>query len=208
MLLHLPSLIYVVYSKNNFMNVNKQIIRAVYDDDSVIVYQAFNSSIAQLAVDKQTFVSPPFKKERMTWIKPSFLWMMYRSGWATKENQENILAIKIKRSGFDWALKNSCLSHFENNIHKSHEDWREMLTKSPVRIQWDPEKDIFLQPLPYRSIQVGLSGIAVEKYISDWIICIDNITEYCKQIHKLILENKINQATIMLPNEKEYNSML
>jgi len=24
---------------------------------------------------------------RMTWIKPNFLWMMYRSGWASKKNQ-------------------------------------------------------------------------------------------------------------------------
>jgi hypothetical protein len=27
---------------------------------------------------------PPFKVDRMTWVKPSFLWMTYRSGWATK----------------------------------------------------------------------------------------------------------------------------
>ncbi|WP_458785448.1 DUF4291 family protein [Vallitalea sediminicola] len=25
-----------------------------------------------------------FKLNRMTWVKPSFLWMMYRSGWAKK----------------------------------------------------------------------------------------------------------------------------
>ncbi|WP_312993579.1 DUF4291 domain-containing protein [Chryseobacterium flavum] len=185
--------------------MKEQIIRAVYDNDTITVYQAFNKDIAESAVSNQTFISPPFKKERMTWIKPSFLWMMYRSGWATKENQENILAIKIKRSGFEWALKNSCLSHFDNNIYKSHEDWKEILNSSPVRIQWDPEKDIFLKSLNYRSIQIGLSGIAVEKYIADWIVSIDNITEYCKQIHQLVKEGKINQATIMLPDEKEYN---
>lgn len=184
--------------------MKEQTIRAVYDNDTIIVYQAFNKNIAESAVNNQTFISPPFKKERMTWIKPSFLWMMYRSGWATKENQENILAIKIKRSGFEWAIKNSCLSHFDDSIHVSHDDWKERLQKSPVRIQWDPEKDIFLNPLNYRSIQIGLSGIAVEQYITDWIISIDDITEYCKQIHQLINENKINQATLLLPDEKEY----
>jgi len=40
----------------------------------------------------------------MTWIKPSFLWMMYRSGWATKPGQEHILATQITRDGFEWAL--------------------------------------------------------------------------------------------------------
>ncbi|WP_141653813.1 DUF4291 family protein, partial [Erwinia billingiae] len=32
-----------------------------------------------------TFASPPFSMTRMTWIKPSFLWMMYRSGWGMKD---------------------------------------------------------------------------------------------------------------------------
>lgn len=184
--------------------MSEQIIRAVYDDYTITVYQAFNKYIAQTAVDNHTFVSPPFKKERMTWIKPSFLWMMYRSGWATKENQEHILAIKIKRSGFEWALQNSCLSHFDSTVHDSYDSWKEFLRRSPVRIQWDPEKDIFLKPLNYRSIQIGLGSIAVEKYISDWIVDIVDITDYCIEINQLIHENKIIQAKSLLPNEKTY----
>jgi len=182
--------------------MNEHTIRAVYDKYTITVYQAFNKIIAKSAVDNQTFVAPPFKMDRMTWIKPSFLWMMYRSGWATKENQEHILSIKIKRSGFEWALKNSCLSHFDARKHISYEDWQEAMRKSPVRIQWDPEKDIFLQPLNYRSLQIGLSGIAIEKYISDWIISIEDITEYCRKICQLVEQNNVNQATTMLPNEK------
>ncbi len=155
-------------------------------------------------MNNQTFVSPSFKKERMTWIKPSFLWMMYRSGWATKENQESILAIKIKRSGFEWALQNSCLSHFDSTIHPSYDTWKKTLKNSPVRIQWDPEKDIFLQPLDYRSIQIGLSGIAVEKYVNDWIVQVDDITENCKYLYQLVNEGKINQAKDLLPQEQLY----
>ncbi|WP_162032343.1 DUF4291 family protein [Chryseobacterium potabilaquae] len=79
-----------------------------------------------------------------------------------------------------------------------------MLKNSPVRIQWDPEKNIFLEPLNYRSIQIGLSNIAVENYTKDWIISIDNITEYCKEIHQLIKRNKINQAKDLLPHEQSY----
>ena len=75
---------------------------------------------------------------------------------------------------------------------------------SPVRIQWDPEKDIKLNPLPYRAIQIGLSKIAVQKYINDWIIQIDDITDYSKKIYQLIEDNKINQAINLLPIEKIY----
>lgn len=185
--------------------MNEKIIRAVYDDSTITVYQAYNEHIAQSAVNNQTFVSPPFKKERMTWIKPSFLWMMYRSGWATKENQEHILAIKIKREGFEWALQNSCLSHFDSSVHSSYDAWKERLKNSPVRIQWDPEKDIFLQPLNYRSIQIGLSSIAVEKYVTDWIVGIDDITVRCKQISRLINEGRISLAEDLVPDERPYS---
>ncbi|ASZ11256.1 DUF4291 domain-containing protein [Chitinophaga pendula] len=184
--------------------MKERVIRASYDNDTITVYQAFNKQIAQSAVNNQTFVSPPFKKERMTWIKPSFLWMMYRSGWAGKENQEHVLSIRIKRSGFEWALKNSCLSHFDSAIHSSYDNWKAVLNNSPIRIQWDPEKDIYLQPLGYRSIQIGLSGIAVASYIEDWIVDIEDITTHCKEIYELIKADEINQAMDLLPNEQLY----
>lgn len=184
--------------------MNERVIRAAYDNDTITVYQAYHKIIAASAVQHQTFLSPPFKKDRMTWIKPSFLWMMYRSGWATKENQEHVLAIRIKREGFEWALDNACLSHFDSTKHASHEDWKEKLQASPVRIQWDPEKDILLRELPYRSIQIGLSGIAVEKYTTDWIVGIEDITTYSKNIHQLVDSKKIEQAKDQLPVEGIY----
>ncbi|RPE05609.1 DUF4291 domain-containing protein [Chitinophaga lutea] len=184
--------------------MKERVIRALYNSNTVTVYQAFNSDIARTAVKNQTFVSPPFKKERMTWIKPSFLWMMYRAGWATKENQEHILSIRIKREGFEWALKNATLAHFDDTVHSSQDGWKETVQTSPVRIQWDPEKDIRSQPLPYRSIQIGLSGIAVEKYIADWIVGVEDITAYCKHVHRLVQSDKTDEAGAMLPVEKPY----
>ena len=49
-------------------------IRADYDNRSIIVYQAYREEIALPAIAQQRFV-PPFSLNRMTWIKPSFLWM-------------------------------------------------------------------------------------------------------------------------------------
>jgi hypothetical protein len=179
-------------------------VRAVFDKNSITVYQAYNSAIANTAVQKQKFISPPFKMERTTWIKPSFLWMMHRSWWATKENQENILAIKIKREGWEWALKNSCLSHFSMAIHKTQSTWKTRFQDSPVKVQWDPEKDVQLNNLNYRSIQVGLTGVAVEKYINEWIISIENITPTCKEIYKKVQTGDIKTAKSLLPPEKIY----
>ena len=103
-----------------------------------------------------------------------------------------------------WALENSCLANYDHTIHASTKVWQDAMKRSPVRIQWDPEKDIFLQPLPYRSIQIGLSGIAVEKYLAEWITDIDDITGQCKNIHHLINTEKIAQAKDLLPVESFY----
>ncbi|GHV23695.1 hypothetical protein FACS1894174_09750 [Bacteroidia bacterium] len=178
-------------------------IRAVFDDNSIIVYQAYRKEIALPAIENQKFVSP-FKMDRMTWIKPSFLWMMFRSGWATKEDQECILSIKMKRDGFDWAIKNGCLSHFDKTIYGSEQEWRTKMGTSSVRIQWDPEKDIYLNNLPYRSIQIGLSGIAVKKYVDEWIISIKDITNDCKILHDMINQKRIDEVKELLPHEKIY----
>ena len=178
-------------------------IRAQFSENTIRVYQAYSKAIAEPAINKNTFVPPLFKMDRMTWIKPSFLWMMYRSGWGEKTGQEKILAIDILRSGFEWALANSCLSHFDSAIHKSNDHWLFEKEKSPVRIQWDPERNIYLEKLDYRSIQIGLSGEAVHRYVHQWIVKITDITEQCRLIKKR-LDTNIDDAITMLPSEKPY----
>ncbi len=75
-------------------------ILAQYDDDAIVVYQAFRPEVGRWAGEHGRF-GDGFSLGRMSWIKTSFLWMMYRSGWATKPGQEAVLAIWVKRTGFD-----------------------------------------------------------------------------------------------------------
>lgn len=46
-------------------------IRAIFDNNTIRVYQAYNEIIAKEAVNNGTF-GKNFKLDRMTWIKPSF----------------------------------------------------------------------------------------------------------------------------------------
>ncbi len=178
-------------------------IRALYDAQTIRVYQAYGDIIADAALARGTFVSPPFKMERMTWIKPSFLWMMYRSGWGLKDaGQARILAIDISREGFEWALAHSCPSHSGELM--SHEEWQHMKETAPVRIQWDPERDLLLQPQPHRAIQIGLSKQAVNLYVREWIQRITDVTSLAQSIHALVSENKLDTARSLLPIEVPY----
>jgi hypothetical protein len=151
-------------------------IRAIFDDQTIRVYQAYRSDIALPALEAGRFV-PPFKMGRMTWIKPSFNWMMYRSGYASKPGQEFVLGIDITRDGFEWALANAALSSFTPGVHASRDAWKQEVESKPVRVQWDPERDWQLHPIDgVRAIQIGLAREAVERYVQDWIVRIEDVT--------------------------------
>lgn len=178
-------------------------IRAVFDEATVRVYQAYKNSIADAALNRGTFVSPPFKMDRMTWIKPSYLWMMYRSGWGLKDSgQARILAIDITRAGFEWALAHSCLSNhgMQTGTNTSLGTTR----ANPVRVQWDPERDLLSRPLAHRAIQIGLGGEAVERYVSEWIRNITDMTVISRAIFDLIHRNRIDEARTKIPTELPY----
>ena len=177
-------------------------IRAVYDDTSVRVYQAFRDAIAEEAVQLGTFGSH-FGLNRMTWIKPSFLWMMYRSGWAEKPGQENILAIGIKREAFDYLLENAVLSTYRSNSGITQEEWKTRIRQSDIRCQWDPERDPGGRPLRWRSVQIGIQGEVVrEHYVKDWILHIENITGYVRQLKRQL--DGSEDISGLLPPEKIY----
>ncbi len=176
-------------------------IRAVYTDETIRVYQAYNKTIAEEAVKNGTF-GTHFSMSRMTWIKPSFLWMMYRCGWAEKENQEHVLAIDIKRSGFDRAVNSAIISTFSEELGISKEEWQRQVKESDIRVQWDPEKDIYGNNLPYRSLQLGLRGNAVKEYVNDWIVNVTDITDYVHELNTL--RNNHENIIERLPKEEVY----
>lgn len=183
---------------------DEKVIRASQTASTIRIYQAFSQDLVDYAFHNSGFINNPFfKRTRMTWIKPSFLWMMYRSGWGLKdERQQRILGIDITKDGFDWALSHSCSSH--KPLDLSTEEWKKLKVETPVRIQWDPERNLLLEPLKYRTIQIGLSGVALEYYINNWVVNITDITPTVHQIHHLLLKSKIEEATKLIPHEDIY----
>jgi hypothetical protein len=179
-------------------------IRALYSAETITVYQAYRAAIAVPSVAAGRFAGG-FKRDRMTWIKPSFLWMMYRCGWALKEGQEHVLAVEIRRDGFEWALDQACLSHYDPSVHESAAAWKHELRTSPVRVQWDPERDLHLRPIPdQRSLQLGLSGEAVQRYVDEWTVAITDVTGLAHRIHGLVQARDLDGARALLPAECEY----
>lgn len=178
-----------------------RVILAQYDPSSVVVYQAYRSSIGHFAVQKGYF-GGSFKLSRMTWIKPNFLWMMYRSSWGTKEGQEVTLAIRIQRSAFDSILAQAVYSKYIREMYENRQTWKRAIKASDVRLQWDPDYSPAGNKLERRAIQLGLRNEVTLKYSQEWIISIEDISEFVAQQRQHVIEE--NYDKLLTPSEYAY----
>jgi hypothetical protein len=160
-------------------------INANYDDHGVDVYQAFEARTVEDAVRLQRF-GAGFGLDRMTWIKPSFGWMLYRSGYATKHGQDRIARVTIRHAGFLEALTGAVPSSYQPELYASQSEWSIALKRSDARYQWDPDRDLALRPLPRRALQLGISGSLIRRYAAEWIIRIADVTDLAHAIRDAV----------------------
>ena len=181
--------------KKRLPEAGKRIIGRLVDD-CIIVYEAFNKEIAAYAVKEQKFGGPHYSFNRMSWIKPGFLWMMYRAGWGSKENQERILAITLPLVHFKAILSKATTTSFDKSLFASEEGWRNELEKTEVRLQWDPDHDPVGNKQERKAIQIGMKGDVLKKFCTEWITGIEDITEFVRKEHEKILNNAIDGLDI------------
>lgn len=183
-----------------------QVFNAEWDDEGVFFYQAFNDDIADWALEHQKLGGPEFKPLRMTWIKPSFAWVLYRSHYGQKHNQQRILKIKISHDSLAKLLSRCVCGHGHGG--------------TLGRVQWDPERDILSsvdgkeprKMLRQRAIQIGLSKKLSEQYVES-ILEIQDVTALANRVgaaHKRLATNPKSNDEIMqsiipdLPVERPY----
>ncbi len=151
-------------------------ILAQFDDEMLVVYQAYRPQIADYVVEHQRF-GGPWSLDRMTWIKPNFLWMMYRCGWATKAGQERVLAIWLPREVFEQQILAVAVhSSHVPEVYGTREDWQRAVKTSDVRLQWDPDHGPRGDKQTRRAIQLGLRGQATRDFAQRWVQRIEDIT--------------------------------
>lgn len=153
-------------------------ILAYHDDSSVVVYQAYRPSTGQYAITHGRLGGPDFSFNRMSWIKPNFLWMMFRSGWGTKPGQEITLGLRIRRPFFDSLLNLAVASSFDPTRHASEQDWKAAIDASEVRQQWDPDHAPDGSKLPRRAIQLGLRGDALRALAGTELLEVIDMTPF------------------------------
>lgn len=168
-----------------------------WDLEGVYVYQAYCDEIADYAVANETLGGPNFRSQRMTWIKPSFAWMLYRSGYATKHGQRRILKVKLSHNAITYILSHCvCVdtnratqSAVRTKSRKSHTKEADGdLSCGTGRVQWDPGRDITTPDgkVPQklggaRAIQIGIQGQLSEYYVRN-ILSVEDVTGLAHQV--------------------------
>ncbi|QEM06404.1 DUF4291 domain-containing protein [Mucilaginibacter rubeus] len=174
-------------------------------NEEIVVYQAYKKSIARFAAENQFLGGNEYSYNRMSWIKPNFLWMTYRCGWAEKENQESVLALWISKKDFESILNEAVISSFNPSYHDNHEQWRADLDQREVRLQWDPDHDPYGHKQERRAIQLGLKGGLLENFGKKQIIRIEDITGFVKQQKSLLDSGRLDELRV--PVERVYRTI-
>lgn len=177
-------------------------ILASYDEDSILVYQAYKPDIGEWAVSNQRLGGPGFKMDRMSWIKPNFLWMMYRSGWGTKKHQEVTLGFRIARTFFDELLAAAVASGFRSSTFDDKDAWQAALRASRVRLQWDPDHHPSGAKLNRRAVQLGLRGSMWERFVEEETIEILDLSDFVDTQRRSLHKEGVGE--VLVPNERVY----
>jgi hypothetical protein len=189
------------YNHQNYPANGKHIL-AHTSKEMIVVYQAFRESTARYAVSHQQFGGNDYSFNRMSWIKPNFLWMMYRSGWAQKEGQERILALWLNKNFFNHILNESVNSTFDPLLYENQEHWKETLEKREVRLQWDPDHDPYGNPLERRAIQLGLKGKILRQFACEEIKHIEDVTAFVTEQFAFVKAKQLDHLAV--PVERTY----
>jgi hypothetical protein len=177
-------------------------VLAHYDEDTIIVYQAYRRSIARWAIAHGQLGGPEFSYSRMSWVKPNFLWMMYRSAWGTREDQESTLALRVRRRFFDRLLGAAVESSFPGGGQTSHEEWKGAVAGSDVRLQWDPDHDPFGARQERRAIQIGLRDAALVELGQREIVEVIEASELVVEQRAHVLARRLD--LLQMPLERVY----
>lgn len=138
----------------------------------------------------------------MSWVKPNFLWMMYRSGWGTKPNQEITLGLRIRRTFFDSLLAAAVASTWNPEEYATQEDWSRAVSRSAVRLQWDPDHHPSGAKLERRAIQLGLRGDVLKAFGTTELLEVIDLTAFVAEQRDVLAAKGV--AALAMPRERVY----
>ncbi len=142
-----------------------------------------------------------FNVNRMTWVKTSLLWTLWRSEWGHKKGQERILQVNV----FDDFIS----SLFDRAIQTKDISKSDPTCETDVLLQYDPDRRIIgrwwitgrmdFHAEGGRTAHFGLRKQALTEFLE--YINLGSMTDITHIVHRLLSERPLH------PTEKLYNAL-
>ena len=175
------------------------------DSKTIVVYQSLSREISRPAIKNKRFAAP-FDFNRLSWVKPSFLWTMHRTNWGRLD--DCILGVRIDRVGLFGLLSESVSAKYESIQFPKKCKWDKLVRKNGVLTQWDPEYDLMDCRMNRMAIQIGLRGDALKFYASDLIVEINDLTDFVREQRNRIQSRRLDEVVVPLEQVVQVDSSL
>ena len=64
-------------------------------------------------------------------------------------------------------------------------------------MQWDPDHNPLGAKLQRRAIQLGMRGDILKKFATEWLVSIEDITDFVHEQGRLVDQNDLNNLLVM-----------
>lgn len=168
-----------------------RVVRATFDSDVVVVWQAHSHEVADAALRAGRFGGKAWRTDRVTRFRVSLPSLLARNGWATREGRERILAVRLQREGFDTMLRQAVHAGYEPEIYATRNTWHLATRYGHVVVAWHPDVDPSGAELGRETLRIGVRDAALERFTREWVVGIEDWTPW-------VLENR-TRACASLP---------
>ncbi len=158
-------------------------VAASYDDDSVVLWSAHTSPVADATLAQGAFGGPDWRLNRVTRVRTSLPSLLARCDWGRRVGRERVLAVRVARPGFDAMLRQAVHAEFDPSIYRSRASWRLASRYAAVWVSWHPDLAHTGEALDRQTLRIGLRGEALRRFSTEWMVGVEDWTEWV-QAHR------------------------
>lgn len=146
-------------------------------EGNIALFHAFSPTY----IKKNQLSKEDLNMNRMTWIKTSLLWTIYRSDWARKDKQERIVEVQTNPQYLAELIKKSVKTK-DPQANTSEVLYQKDPDRAILGKTWNKGQDNYWLSAR-RTMHLGIRGSELERYIDD--IVPENLTDITTTIDKV-----------------------
>lgn len=156
----------------------RRAVQATFDSSVVVVWQAHSHEVADAALRNGQFGGRLWRTDRVTRFRLSLPSLLARNGWATRPGRERILAVALRREGFDAMLRQAVHAGYEPDIYPTRNSWHLATRYGHVVVAWHSDVDPAGGELERDTLRMGVRDATLERFTRDWVVAVEDWTPW------------------------------